>query len=768
MEWEDSYFEDEVRDGFYVPSIIKRAWAAQLEVLSEVDRICKKYNISYFADWGTLLGAVRHGGFIPWDDDMDISMKRADYNRFMSVAREELPEGYDVYNYKENEDYWGFVTRVVAKRRICFEEEHLKKFHGFPYIVGIDIFLLDYVCADEEREMKRNALCNYILGVADGMAEGRLTEEEAETGLRRIETICSVKLDRRQNMNQLRVQLYDIVADNFAAFSEEEACALTRMMPDGLHGNKKLRLPKKYYDEMIWMKYENTGIPVPAAYDEMLTRRYGDYMKLVRDAGGHDYPFFKAQRQQLQKVLDFDIPHFTFSQEMLNKERINYADTLKGIAEEYKNNSQEIYEHIQNNVEKLQQQETLDLIANGQQYAIDFANLIEQCKGEGYVTVVYLEEYCELIYQVYMAVSEDVGDGRVTGLISDLKNAVDKVNVSIDKDILKRKEIVFLPYKAAQWNAIDSVYRAAVQDENCDVYVIPVPYYYKEYDGTFYNMQYEGENFPKDISVTKYDTFDFGLHAPDVIVIQNPYDEWNQAVSAAPFFYSSNLKKYTDKLVYIPPFKVEEFSRNNHREYYNMQYYCTVPGVVNADVVVVQSENMRQLYIEKMTEFAGEKTRSVWEAKIIGSGSPLDDCTYENVVGDAVMEAWKSIIYREDGTKKKLVHFHVEVSSLIQHQERAVSKIKEVLEVFYENKEDVALIWSVGGSLDDAAKLVSETLCESYKEAIRSYREQGWGIYADAGMEDACTKLCDAYYGDAGRLGHECVIHGKPVMICSY
>lgn len=94
MVFNNAYFEDEVRDGFFVPSEMKRAWAAELEVLSEIDKICKKHNIQYFADWGTLLAAVRHEGFIPWDDDLDITMKREDYHRFMEIAQTELPEGF--------------------------------------------------------------------------------------------------------------------------------------------------------------------------------------------------------------------------------------------------------------------------------------------------------------------------------------------------------------------------------------------------------------------------------------------------------------------------------------------------------------------------------------------------------------------------------------------------------------------------------------------------------------------------------------------------
>ena len=70
FEYPQDYFEDEIRDGFYVNGFMKRCWAAQMEVLTDIDRVCEKYGIKWYADCGTLLGAVRHGGFIPWDDDV--------------------------------------------------------------------------------------------------------------------------------------------------------------------------------------------------------------------------------------------------------------------------------------------------------------------------------------------------------------------------------------------------------------------------------------------------------------------------------------------------------------------------------------------------------------------------------------------------------------------------------------------------------------------------------------------------------------------------
>lgn len=73
----------EVRCDFEISAMMKRAWAAQMEVLEVVDEICQRNGLQYFADWGTLLGAIRHQGFIPWDDDIDICMKRKDYNQLI-------------------------------------------------------------------------------------------------------------------------------------------------------------------------------------------------------------------------------------------------------------------------------------------------------------------------------------------------------------------------------------------------------------------------------------------------------------------------------------------------------------------------------------------------------------------------------------------------------------------------------------------------------------------------------------------------------------
>lgn len=94
-------------------TMLRKAQLRMVEILVEVDKICKKHNITYWLDYGTLLGAVRHGGFIPWDDDLDISMMKEDYDRFLSIAIQELPEQFAIQNTHTEKYFPYIITRIV-------------------------------------------------------------------------------------------------------------------------------------------------------------------------------------------------------------------------------------------------------------------------------------------------------------------------------------------------------------------------------------------------------------------------------------------------------------------------------------------------------------------------------------------------------------------------------------------------------------------------------------------------------------------------------
>ena len=121
---------------------LRKAQLRMLEILVAVDKICRKHNIPYWLDWGTLLGAVRHGGFIPWDDDTDISMMKEDYDRFLSIAPKELPEQFVVQN-TSTEKYFPYViTRIVDKNSETTRSGKISYSHNKRKYKGlwVDIF----------------------------------------------------------------------------------------------------------------------------------------------------------------------------------------------------------------------------------------------------------------------------------------------------------------------------------------------------------------------------------------------------------------------------------------------------------------------------------------------------------------------------------------------------------------------------------------------------------------------------------------------------
>ena len=135
------FYREEVRCGFPVTEKMKRVWAVQLAMLDEVERICRKYGLRYFADSGTLIGAVRDKGYIPWDDDIDLAMLREDYERFVKVAPRELGEGLKLQTVYTEENYLRGHAQIRDGRTTGYNEEDARA--GYNCGIFIDIFPLD-------------------------------------------------------------------------------------------------------------------------------------------------------------------------------------------------------------------------------------------------------------------------------------------------------------------------------------------------------------------------------------------------------------------------------------------------------------------------------------------------------------------------------------------------------------------------------------------------------------------------------------------------
>lgn len=297
MFFEDSYFEGEERDGFYVEPMMKKAWAAQLEVLQEIDSICTRHDIQYFAEWGTLLGAIRHRGFIPWDDDIDIGMKRSEYLKFARIAKTELSSNYKLLSVDHDNKWSEALSRVINTASVPLQGEDLKRFHGFPYMAGIDIFILDNVPPNKEEEEILRNLYSATYGLAQKWNEEDYSEEEKMSDLREVEMICNVKFDETKSYQRQLYVLGDRVASMY--WDIGEAAREVAVMPS-LVQNPDKKVPASCYKDTIRVPFENTSILIPNGYEDILRMRYGaDYMTPKQVKAGHDYPFYAKQQKSL-------------------------------------------------------------------------------------------------------------------------------------------------------------------------------------------------------------------------------------------------------------------------------------------------------------------------------------------------------------------------------------------------------------------------------------------------------------------------------------
>ena len=426
-----------------------------------------------------------------------------------------------------------------------------------------------------------------------------------------------------------------------------------------------------------------------------------------------------------------------------------------------------IQEEIGKAIETRGYEEARTLLAQCQEQAIGLGESIEETEGEGSPAIGFLESYCERVYEIYEALGQgNEVDGRKA--VNGLKEVLTQAENFVKNHIPVKREVVFLPYKASMWDSLESVWKAAREDPDCDAYVIPIPYYTKDPNGNFGQEHYEGDQYPEYVPVTRYEDYNFAGRHPDMIFIHNAYDECNYVTSVHPFFYSKNLKKFTDKLIYIPYFILEEIEPDNKAAINGMSHLITIPGMIHADKVIVQSEKMRQIYVDVMTECTKGTVagRKYWEEKILGLGSPKMDRVMDTRKDQVeIPKEWRKVIEKEDGSWKKVIFYNTSVSALIRYGETMLAKMRDVFEVFRENQEEIALLWRPHPLIRATIESMLPQLWEEYEGIVREYRAAGWGIYDDTADVDRAIALCDGYYGDPSSVVRLCREVGKPVMI---
>lgn len=291
IELPEHFLDEEVRDGIIVTKEKKEVWAVQIDLFCEFKRICDKYNLRYWADAGTLLGSVRHGGYIPWDDDMDFSMFRDDYEKFLEVCKYEIRSPYFVQTSTTDLGYHYAGIRFMNTATTCIARKDLDKDLSCKQGIFIDILPLDYLPDDEvigkrtrinyfkEMEIMRKTFYSVYLATVGYDEHNR---RFAVPNLLLQTVIEQSGLDPKCLMRDLSVK-----CDNYYKRYHDLSNSKFMIMNYIIGWRFRRKYLTEWFNSFEQFKFEFVYMSIPVCYDKILTERYGDWRTPVKDASIH-------------------------------------------------------------------------------------------------------------------------------------------------------------------------------------------------------------------------------------------------------------------------------------------------------------------------------------------------------------------------------------------------------------------------------------------------------------------------------------------------
>ena len=254
------FLKSEIREDFLVDEKRKKIWLVELDLLVLFDTLCKEHNLTYFLMHGTLLGAVRHKGFIPWDDDIDVVMPREDYDKFLSIA-EEFEQPYFLQTPLTDSESGFSIAKLKNSNTTCVNE--LFKYQDMNFGIHIDILPLDNFVEDgaKERYETINAL-----------------NIEASTFMRLKHPDLDEKNKQRvKNYSGKPVsEIFSEVEKISSQFKDIKTDKVT-VAPLTLYPLENSVFERKDFSDKVMCEFEGFSFPIPIGYDRLLKVMYGDY-----------------------------------------------------------------------------------------------------------------------------------------------------------------------------------------------------------------------------------------------------------------------------------------------------------------------------------------------------------------------------------------------------------------------------------------------------------------------------------------------------------
>ena len=288
------FLNEEVRDGYRISATMKKIWAIEIDILMQIQDICDRYNIKWFVEGGTLLGTVRHKGFIPWDDDIDIEMMRPDYERFIEVAQKELKHPYSLLCHETNPycisghaQIGNLLTTAINRKSIFWTPK-------CEECIFVDIFPIDAIPDDEEdakfyveqchhyKEQARVALYNAVYRSFPRLGDPkhfisnykeliRLHHEYSKSG---VQVFC---------------QHYDKFSEGILKYNDK---GTEHVASFALGWNNRKFWQTDWFKDVTYLPFEWFKVPVMSGYISYLDIMYGDWHRFVIGTSMHGSMLF--------------------------------------------------------------------------------------------------------------------------------------------------------------------------------------------------------------------------------------------------------------------------------------------------------------------------------------------------------------------------------------------------------------------------------------------------------------------------------------------
>lgn len=260
----ESFFKEETRCEYCISEKMKKIWAVEIDLYFKFAEICNKHHLTYWADGGTMLGAVRHRGFIPWDDDLDVTMPRADYEKFIEIAPKELAYPYFLQTPYTDSGYAYSFIKMRNSNTTCIPEIFIKA--GFNHGIFLDIFPLDFLDLQTFEDEKRQIgdcikkLSSYMKRNSVEMLSPKQLEvfQQYQTS----DPIVEYETIQRLASNPKYIGS-EWISDRVVNFLPSEA----------------MLWKSAWFEETEVLPFESFEIPLPKKYDSRLKAQFGDYMK---------------------------------------------------------------------------------------------------------------------------------------------------------------------------------------------------------------------------------------------------------------------------------------------------------------------------------------------------------------------------------------------------------------------------------------------------------------------------------------------------------